>query len=158
MALLGYWFFCCFFSLCRQKNCSRVSACRCLYRHLQYRHIGTFFNIGISAIGKHFQCRYCRYLNSSIMEISAYRQSPISAYWHISKNVISARPYSRLQSKYSTGACPYGSPSRKKKLLIYRYLTLTLTTGLSPKRAVCRSITQLPLSNYFGGPFRRRAV
>ena len=42
-----------------------VRTCRYLYRHLKYRHIGTFFNIW------------------EISAISAYRQSPISAYRHI---------------------------------------------------------------------------
>ncbi len=32
-----------------------------------------------------------------ISAISAYRQSPISAYRHIGKNVISARPYIQVQ-------------------------------------------------------------
>ncbi len=35
-----------------------LRVCRYLYQHQQYWHIGTiFFNIGISAIGKHLKCR-----------------------------------------------------------------------------------------------------
>ncbi len=49
-----------------KKFIQEVRACRYLYRHRQYRHIGTFFQYGISAIGKHFRCQYCRYLNIGI--------------------------------------------------------------------------------------------
>ncbi len=65
-------------------SASAISAYRHFFSISPYRLSGNIFSADIADV-KSSQMK--------ISAISAYRQSPISAYRHIGKNVISAHPY-----------------------------------------------------------------